>query len=110
MPRPKYRGSIDSLVATKKGLKRASEEDPALSDFELSRQPWVQSSYVARIAISAALASDLQSVIERLDNHWFDYSRTIVGLHPLNRPTMSQEVLTEQVGQARIRAIRESAI
>lgn len=109
LPRPKYRGPIDSLVVTKTGLKRISEIDPELIEYADQRKEWIVPLLV-KITVPAPVGEELKHGITQTNRHWSNTKANRGYLSPANRPPMPAELVEARIDEARKNTFRSAAL
>lgn len=109
LPKPKYRGPIDSLVVTRSGLKRISEIDPGLEEYAQERKKWIVP-LLAKIAVPKSVAKELSHGIRQVNRYWSTTKATERYPHPASREPMPGSILKEQIDAARLKTFSEARI
>lgn len=99
LPEHKRRAPIDSLVATSRGLKRITEEDPTLASYAARQMQWLGSA-VAKLTLPWEQLAPLKAGIEMVDRQWHGLAPE-ARPEPLRRPHMPKSVLSRQISDAR---------
>lgn len=108
LPEPKYRGPVDSLVVTSRGLKRISEIDPSLRSYADSRRRWIVP-LLAKISLPRGIAGELAGGIRLVDSRWSATKKKVAN-SPVVRPPMPAHILEDQINQARQSTISASRV
>ena len=99
LPKHKHREPIDSLVATNRGLKRISEEDPTLPEYASRQMRWLGSG-VATVEVPWDILGDLKDHIDKTNKVWHGLAAD-ESPEPLRRPAMPKNVLSDRIDRAR---------
>ena len=97
-PNHKNRRGIDSLISTNRGLKRLSEIDGSIVEYERKMSTY-KGNYKVVITIPRDELGAVQSVIEKVENVW--HQPGTASPIPMTRPQMPREIMTNQIMQAR---------
>lgn len=105
-PTHKNRRGIDSWVVMSTGMKRLSELDPSIIEYEKTMFGY-KGHYEVAMTLPRDDLGDIRSAVHRVEQVWHCFGEGKAPA-PLSRPPMPKEVMAAQLAQARATVLRHS--